>query len=69
MTFYMTETPIANVYKQRIDVVINSKTLKSAKSVATRKQFFKDTVINLYLDNRQKNLVSRKINGVWCDRR
>lgn len=68
MIYYMTETSVANSYKEKIDAVINSKDLANAKRIASRKQFFKGTVLNLYLDRGQKHLVSRKINGVWCDK-
>jgi len=61
----MTETQNANSFKDRIDEVIEAKNLKNAKMIATKKHIFQGTVINLFTDGNQKNLVARKINGSW----
>lgn len=43
-------------------------TLAAAKSKATQAQMFQGTVLELSrVGNEVVNIVSRKINGIWCD--
>ena len=61
----MTETQNTNSFKDGIDEVIEATSLTNAKRIASRKQFFQGTVINLFTDDNQENLVARKSNSSW----
>ena len=61
----MTETQNKQSWKERVDEVIEAKNLKNAKRQATKKHIFQGTVLNLYSDKNQENLLARKIDGKW----
>jgi len=63
----MTETQNVNSWKSFIDEVINAKNLLNAKKCASRKQFFQGTVLNLFSDENQENLIAQKVNGCWTN--
>lgn len=67
MTYYMTETTGVNCYKEDNDEIIQAESLTQAKRIASKKQFFAGTVLNLFSDSNQSDLISSKVDGKWQD--